>query len=59
MVVIGFVFKKREDGMVGQICWVFCSAEMQPFILEETDLSVSPCVGCCTGVSWSLLEQLC
>lgn len=51
--------KKGKMEWAGQICCVFCSAEMQPFILEEADLSVSPCVGCCTGVSWSLLEHLC
>lgn len=44
---------------VGQICWAFCSAEMHPFILEETALSVSLCVGCCTDMHWSFLVQSC
>lgn len=44
---------------VGQICWAFYSAEMHPFILEETALPVSLCVGCCTDMHWSFLVQSC
>lgn len=47
--LIGFKKKRGEAGLAEpHLLGHFCSTEMQPLFLEETDLSIGPCVkqGC-------------
>lgn len=57
--IVGFFMREKEDGMGGPGLLGFLFCRDAPLLLEETALSVSLCVGCCTDMHWSFLVQSC